>query len=108
MYYETLEQALAAMDQYQQTKAAYDHAMGVLYLDATTVAPGEVWEGLGKTMEILSGITYKLETDDQVGQWLACLEAHREELLRKLDDSLEVKSTPKKKKFFDTLKDFFD
>lgn len=80
MYYETLEQALAAMDQYQQTKAAYDHAMGVLYLDATTVAPGEVWEGLGKTMEILSGITYKLETDDQVGQWLACLEAHREEL----------------------------
>ena len=80
MNYETLEQALAAMDLYQQTKAAYDHAMGVLYLDATTVAPGEVWEGLGKTMEILSGITYKLETDEQIGQWLACLDAHREEL----------------------------
>lgn len=36
------------------------------------------------------------------------LTKEQRELLRKLDDSLEVKSSPKRKKFFDTLKDFFD
>jgi len=36
------------------------------------------------------------------------LTKEQKELLRKLDDSLEVKSSPKRKKFFDTLKDFFD
>ena len=30
------------------------------------------------------------------------------ELLQKLDETLDQKSTPKRKKFFDTLKDFFD
>ena len=36
------------------------------------------------------------------------LTREQKELLRQLDDSLEVKSTPKKKKFFETVKDFFD
>jgi len=36
------------------------------------------------------------------------LTKEQKELLRQLDDSLEGKSTPKRKKFFDTLKDFFD
>ena len=36
------------------------------------------------------------------------LTKEQKELLRKLDDTLEVKSSPKRKKFFDTLKDFFD
>ena len=36
------------------------------------------------------------------------LTREQKELLRQLDDTLEVKSTPKGKKFFDTLKDFFD
>jgi len=36
------------------------------------------------------------------------LTKEQKELLQKLDDSLEVKSSPKRKKFFDTLKDFFD
>ena len=36
------------------------------------------------------------------------LTKEQKELLRQLDDSLEVKSSPKRKKFFDTLKDFFD
>lgn len=76
MKYESLEHALAAMDKYQKTKAAYDHAMGVLYLDATTVAPSDTWEGRGKTMEILSGITYALETSEDVQNWLEFLEAN--------------------------------
>ena len=36
------------------------------------------------------------------------LTKEQKDLLRQLDDSMEVKSNPKRKKFFDTLKDFFD
>ncbi len=80
MTYETLDQALSAMDKFQQTKAAYDHALGVLYLDATTVAPSDTWDGRGKTMEIMSGITYALESNPENGRWLDFLEAHADQL----------------------------
>ncbi len=36
------------------------------------------------------------------------LTKEQKELLRQLDDSLDGKSSPKRKKFFETLKDFFD
>ena len=36
------------------------------------------------------------------------LTKEQKDLLRKLDDTLEVKSSPKRKKFFDTVKDFFE
>lgn len=36
------------------------------------------------------------------------LTREQKELLRKLDDSMDAKANPKRKKFFDTLKDFFD
>jgi molecular chaperone DnaJ len=36
------------------------------------------------------------------------LSKEQKELLRKLEDSMEQKSTPKRKGFFDTIKDFFD
>ena len=36
------------------------------------------------------------------------LTREQKELLRQLDEGLDTKSTPKRKKFFDTLKDFFD
>ena len=36
------------------------------------------------------------------------LTKEQKELLRQLDDTLEVKSSPKRKKFFDTVKDFFE
>ena len=36
------------------------------------------------------------------------LTKEQKELLRKLDDSLDGKSSPKRNKFFDTIKDFFD
>lgn len=60
MKYETLDQALADLKTLQQTMAAYNHAMGVIYLDATTAAPADTWEGRGKTMEILSKVVYDL------------------------------------------------
>ena len=36
------------------------------------------------------------------------LTKEQRELLQKLDDTLDAKASPKRKKFFDTLKDFFD
>ena len=36
------------------------------------------------------------------------LTKEQKELLRKLDDTMDAKTNPKRKKFFDTLKDFFD
>ena len=39
MHFENTAQALAALRDWEQTMAAYNHAEGVLYLDATTVAP---------------------------------------------------------------------
>ena len=80
MKFETVQQALAVMKKLQQTQAAYDHAMNVMYLDATTVAPEDSWEGRGRTMEIMSQVTYDLLANPENGEMLAFLEAHLEEL----------------------------
>ncbi len=80
MKYETVAQALEALEKYQQTKAAYDHALSLIMLDASTSAPSDSWEGRGKTMEVLSRVTYDLETNAENHEWLSVLEAHAEEL----------------------------
>lgn len=80
MKYESLSEAIAALKKFQQTQAAYDHALGVLYLDATTAAPSDTWEGRGRTMEIMSEITYNLTADPANGELLSFLESHGEEL----------------------------
>ena len=90
MKYETVAQAVEALKKLQQTQAAYNHAMGVLYLDATTAAPADSWEGRGKTMEILSQITYDLTADPKNGELLSYLEAHSEELDAQTRREVEV------------------
>lgn len=80
MRYESTQQAMEALKKLQQTQKAYDHVLGVLYLDATTAAPGDTWEGRGKTMEIMSQITYDLLANPQNGELLSYLEEHAREL----------------------------
>lgn len=80
MKFETTDQALEALRSLEQTMAAYAHAEGVLYLDATTAAPKGTWEGRGKTMEVLSKIIYELNTKSENEQIIAYLEAHSDEL----------------------------
>ena len=80
MNYESVHQALEALNRHQQILAAYNHAIGVMHLDASTAAPKGTWEGRGRAMATLSEITYKLETDPAVGEMLSFLEAHLEEL----------------------------
>lgn len=43
MKYESVQQAREAIKKLEQTQAAYNHALGVLYLDATTAAPSDTW-----------------------------------------------------------------
>ena len=90
MEFESLQQALEALNKLQQTQAAYNHAMGVLYLDATTAAPSDTWEGRGKTMEILSGIAYELMTKPENGALLNYLEEHASELTPQQKREVEV------------------
>ena len=80
MKYESLEQAVDALKKHQQVMGAYGHAMGVLYHDASTVAPKDSWDGRGKTMGILSEIIYNLETDPEKGQLLSYLEENMDQL----------------------------
>jgi len=80
MHYESVNQALEALAKHQATMAAYNHALGVLFHDGSTVAPKESWAGRGQTMGIMSGIIYDLETRPENGELLTYLEAHAEEL----------------------------
>lgn len=75
MKYESVQQAREALKKLEQTQAAYNHALGVLYLDATTAAPSDTWEGRGKTMEVMSQITYDLLVNDENNELLSYLEA---------------------------------
>ena len=90
MKFETVTQAAATLKKLQQTQAAYDHALGVLYLDATTVAPSDTWEGRGKTMEIMSQITYDLLANPENGELLSYLEANLDALDAQTKREVEV------------------
>lgn len=80
MNYENVQQAVEALKKHQAVSAAYGHAMNVIFHDASTAAPKGSWEGRGKTMGILSEITYQLATDPENGELLSYLEAHLDEL----------------------------
>ena len=62
----------------------------MLYLDATTAAPSDTWEGRGKTMEVMSQITYDLLVNDENNELLSYLEAHADELDAQTKREVEV------------------
>ena len=90
MKYESLSQALEDLTKLQRTQAAYNHAIGVLYLDATTAAPSDTWEGRSKTMEVLSKVTYDLMANPENGELLSYLEANKSELSDQQSREVEV------------------
>lgn len=90
MKYETINEAVEVLKKLQRTMAAYNHAMGVLYLDATTVAPSDTWEGRGKTMEIMSKIIYDLTANPENGALFTYLADHADELDAQTRRELEV------------------
>lgn len=76
----TVRQAQDALEKLERLNAAYNHVMGVTYLDAATAAPKGSYEGRGRTMGVLSQITYDLIAEPRNGEMLSCLEAHPEAL----------------------------
>ena len=67
MIYESVNQAVEALNKFQRTMSAYGHAMGVLSLDAATAAPADSYEGRSKTMEVLSQVIYELTVNPENG-----------------------------------------
>lgn len=61
MKYHSISSALEALRTLEQKLAAYQHAVGVLYLDATTAAPKDTARGRGRTMAVLSEVIYGLQ-----------------------------------------------
>ena len=90
MTYETVNQALEALNKHQATMAAYNHALGVLFHDAGTAAPSDSYEGRGRTMGVMSQIIYDLETKPENKELLTFLEAHPEELTAQQKREVEV------------------
>ena len=90
MNFENVTQALEVLEKYQRTMAAYNHALGVMFHDASTVAPSDSWEGRGKTMEIMSQITYDLETDPKNVAMIEYLEANADALTPQQRRQVEV------------------
>lgn len=85
-----IQSALEKFKKLQQTQAAYDHVLGVLFLDATTVAPKDTWEGRGKTMEIMSQITYDLMASPENGELFDYLTVNADALDAQTKRELEV------------------
>ena len=80
MKYETTAHAIEALKKLQKLMAAYNHVLGVTYLDAATAAPKGTYEGRGQTMAVMSQITYDLTAAESNGEMLDYLEAHKAEL----------------------------
>ena len=98
MKFESVKQAVDKLKQLQQTQAAYNHAMGVLYLDVTTAAPSESWEGRGKTMEVMSKIVYDLTANPENAELYDYLLSNSQEL-----DAQTLREVEVMKKGFDQM-----
>ena len=60
------------------------------------------------TCQVLAKIAQRFWGDEDVLSAYEPMSKEQKELLRKLDETLDAKASPKRKKFFDTVKDFFD
>lgn len=74
--YENISDALSALREIEDRLFAYGHAIGVLYLDATTAAPRDTFESRGRTMAVLNQAIYDLTANPENGALLAFLEAN--------------------------------
>jgi len=80
MSYENVKQALEKMGELEATISAYQHAMNVMSVDASTAAPADSAQERGKAMAVLSGVVYGLFANPQSRELGEYLMAHKEEL----------------------------
>jgi len=98
MKYETTQQSVEALKKLQSLASAYNHVMSVTYLDAATSAPKGSYEGRGKTMGVMSQITYDLIADAKNGALLEALESDKEHL-----DPQTLRETEELRKQYDQI-----
>lgn len=80
MEYESVAAAVEKLKKLENINAAYNHVLGVTYLDASTCAPKGSFSGRGQTMGILSEITYDLIANEKNGELLSYLEENLSQL----------------------------
>jgi carboxypeptidase Taq len=76
----SLEEARAQLMSLQRKMAAYEHAMGLIYYDGCTTAPGETADNRAVSMSILSEEIYRQSTSEETVEFLEFLDANRDEL----------------------------
>lgn len=76
----TTKEAINKLNELELQEFAYGHAMGVLSYDDETVAPKGSQIPRGKTMGVLSELSYKLSTGDEALGLLDFLKEHLDEL----------------------------
>ncbi len=92
-----LKQALEQLDQLQKKMYAFGVAMSSIHLDGSTVAPSDTAAGRGVALGILAGESHKLFANPEVGELLAFLGEHTDELTDLQTRQVEVLSRDFKK-----------
>ena len=80
MAYEHVNQALEKLGELEATVSAYQHAMNVMSVDASTAAPEASAQARGKAMAVLSGVIYGLMANPESRETGEYLTAHKHEL----------------------------
>lgn len=80
MEFANVNEAIQKLNELEATNSAYSHALGILSVDAATVAPVNSAEGRSKTMEVLSGVVYGLIANPDNLDLVTYLESHAQEL----------------------------
>ena len=75
-----VQEAIEKLNDLELKEFAYGHAMGILSYDDETVAPKGSGIPRGKTMGVLSELSYKLSTGDEARGLLDFLKEHYDEL----------------------------
>jgi len=90
MKFETTQQAVEQLQKLESLMGAYNHVLGVTYLDAATAAPKGTYEGRGQTLGILSQVTYDLIANPENEELLEALEKDLESLEPQTRREVEV------------------
>ena len=85
-----LNLALEQLATLQKKLYAYNSATSALYLDGVTVAPRDTAEGRGIALGILAGEQHKVFSAPEVGELLAFLAEHKDELTAHQNRQVEL------------------
>ncbi len=95
-----LQEKISEFKKYQQKMHAFSHAMGILHYDAETVMPKGASENLGKTIAVLSGEMYKMQTAKELDDIIEGLKTEKDSLdaqtKKELEDIIEEKEKTQK------------